>query len=272
MKKVLLVTSLAAAMGVVTSAEAAFTALVDGSYQMTITSGCFDYSNCQTSGLGAFTDNATANEATSAGFALDPNPPYGSGIVGDGLMGVINFSLTGGDISVTSFSQDSYLATAGGTFYIRAADFTNMGGSIDNAGNMNFDPTGRTALFAFIYETLGEQEWNRDNSTQASGVGTGLYEQWTTGTSTNRMDGITAGYSMTGSTLIDTGIAGEWAGTLVSAGNMGEAWGATTFSGTQYSELYNITITSTVPIPAAAWLFSSGLIGLIGLSRRKAHA
>ncbi len=29
---------------------------------------------------------------------------------------------------------------------------------------------------------------------------------------------------------------------------------------------------STIPIPAAVWLFSSGLIGLIGLARRKASA
>jgi hypothetical protein len=28
---------------------------------------------------------------------------------------------------------------------------------------------------------------------------------------------------------------------------------------------------STVPVPAAVWLFGSGLIGLIGLARRKAH-
>ena len=71
MKKTLLVTSLVAAMGVTTSVDAAFTALTDGNYQMTITGGCFDYSNCQTSGFGTLTDNTTANEATSAGFALD---------------------------------------------------------------------------------------------------------------------------------------------------------------------------------------------------------
>ena len=29
---------------------------------------------------------------------------------------------------------------------------------------------------------------------------------------------------------------------------------------------------STVPVPAAFWLFSSGLIGLIGVARRKTHA
>ena len=31
------------------------------------------------------------------------------------------------------------------------------------------------------------------------------------------------------------------------------------------------TNVSAVPVPAAVWLFGSGLIGLIGLARRKAH-
>lgn len=47
------------------------------------------------------------------------------------------------------------------------------------------------------------------------------------------------------------------------------------FDGTQESDAriyrgsYLIRETSVVPIPAAAWLFSSGLIGLIGVARRK---
>ena len=35
--------------------------------------------------------------------------------------------------------------------------------------------------------------------------------------------------------------------------------------------LDNVSVISAVPIPAAAWLFGSGLIGLIGFTRRKAH-
>ncbi len=36
-----------------------------------------------------------------------------------------------------------------------------------------------------------------------------------------------------------------------------------------YSLDGNITNTSPVPVPAAAWLFMSGLLGLVGISRRK---
>ncbi len=35
--------------------------------------------------------------------------------------------------------------------------------------------------------------------------------------------------------------------------------------------LWSITQASVVPVPAAVWLFGSGLLGLIGLARRKAH-
>ena len=35
---------------------------------------------------------------------------------------------------------------------------------------------------------------------------------------------------------------------------------------------YELVSTSVVPIPAAVWLFGSGLLGLIGVARRKARA
>ena len=38
-----------------------------------------------------------------------------------------------------------------------------------------------------------------------------------------------------------------------------------------YKELGNLVITNPVPIPAAAWLFGSALVGLAGVKRRKIH-
>jgi len=63
---------------------------------------------------------------------------------------------------------------------------------------------------------------------------------------------------------------GLWEGVIVSAGIHSSEWGP--LAGLPYSEIYHISVQgaiSSVPLPAAAWLFSSGLIGLIGLSRRK---
>lgn len=265
MNKTLLATSMAMALGVAGNAQAVFTPMTDGIYKMEITGGCFDFGNCQASGGGVLSDNTTQNQADTSGFGL----PYGSGIVGDGLVGVIDFTLSGGAISVTSFSQDSYLGTAGGTFYLRSTNLGTMGGSIDASGNMNVNPTGRQGLAANFLTGLGELPWNIDDSATAPG-GTGVYDQWTTGTSTNRQKGLGQPFTMTGTPLDDLVAGTSWTGTLVAAGNIGAAWG-TSFDGTQYSELFNVTI-SKVPVPAAVWLFGSGLIGLVGIARRRKKA
>ena len=231
-------TALASAISMMTfatGAQAAFTALPDKTaFKIEITGGCFDFGNCQTSGKGALSDNTTPNQATAAAFGS----PAGSGITNDGFMGVIEFTLNGGNISVTSFSQDAYQGTAGGTFYLRSTNLGTMGGSIDGSGNMTFDPTGRFGLAANFASTLGEQKWNRDNT--SDGLGSGVFDVWTTGTSTNRQQGLSSAFTLTGAQLSDTG-TGTWTGTLVSAGNIGQAWGS--FDNTQYSELFNVTIT-----------------------------
>ena len=42
--------------------------------------------------------------------------------------------------------------------------------------------------------------------------------------------------------------------------------------GTNGEVVLSMTASSTVPIPAAVWLFGSGLFGLIGMARRKKAA
>ena len=57
---------------------------------------------------------------------------------------------------------------------------------------------------------------------------------------------------------------------MVNSGNVGADWAA--FDGTPYTEKFNITLNGTaavVPVPAAVWLFGSGLLGLVGVARRK---
>ncbi len=39
--------------------------------------------------------------------------------------------------------------------------------------------------------------------------------------------------------------------------------------GGQFSDLSNVRAFSVVPVPAAVWLFGSGLLGLVGIARRK---
>ena len=52
---------------------------------------------------------------------------------------------------------------------------------------------------------------------------------------------------------------------MTTPGVPGDPYGGTW----DYSLTFNVEEVSSVPIPSAVWLFGSGLIGLIGLARRK---
>lgn len=187
----------------------------------------------------------------------------GSGIAGDGLMGIINFSLdASGNMSVNTFNMDT-MRFVGENFYTDALGTNgtnNMTGTINSSGDVTFTPTGREGLWEAGATVAGVQEWSRDSIS-------GLYDTLTTGTSSNRAKGTSPAFTMTGTALSDDGMGG-WTGTLVSAANInGATWQG--FNNVQTSELWNISIISAVPIPTAFWLFGSGLLGLIGIARRK---
>jgi len=173
MKKTLLAASLAAAMGVATTAEAAFTPMGPGDYKIDITGGCFAFGTCayvgDGSGAGEFTDNNAAEVTTSVTAAIAPSntraigATIGSGTV-DGTNGTIEFSIdTNGDMTITSYAQDSYLATAGGTFYVDALGASGtslMSGNINGTGDISFSPTGREGLAIGFYTSIGTAPWN----------------------------------------------------------------------------------------------------------------
>lgn len=263
MNKTLLATSVALAMGASTAQAAFFQAGSTGT--ISFTAGCFTFGACSIGGVGNVTDNAlTANGV-------------GSGIAGDGLVGVLNFSTTdGNNLNITSFSQDTYTATAGGNFALAAPGGTgSMTGFVSDSGDVSLDLTGRVGNAAF-FGYLGTPAWNIDNSATISGQGdpvTGVQEPLTTGSDSAWTPGVagTPTLTQTGSALVGGG--GTWTGTLVSSGNIGSAWGA--FDSTPYTEVFNMTVNgveAVVPVPAAVWLFGSGLLGLVGVARRKKQA
>lgn len=267
MKKSILAASIAMSLGVAApSANAAFTALGAGEYTMSITGGCFAFGNCQTAGLSDFQDlapsQATIAVATNTNTTRAVGSLVGSGSTEAGNYGTIDFSLdAAGNMTINSYAQTSYLNTAGGTFYVDAnglGGVSGMGGTITGDA-LSFDPTGREGMAAAFATGIGTQVWNDSKKI-------GMFDQFTTGTSTNANKGTSGSFTLTGSALVDDGFGG-WTGTMVSAGNInGDNW--TGFNNVLFSEVFEFTITA-VPVPAAAWLFGSGLLGLVGIARRR---
>jgi hypothetical protein len=265
MKKTALILALSAAFGGMNVANAGVL-LAGSTGTITVNTGCFTFGTCSVNGD---VDDITDNALLVSGI--------GSGIAADGKRGIFNFTVNadGNSFSLTSYNLDSYTGTAGGTFATRMVNTSAAGGTIAADGSMTLDLTGRTGI-AFTYRTLlGEQAWNRDVHDPLAAPfcpGTGAYTPFTTGTMTayDCADGTTVAAQVTGSNLVSSvvGTAYTGVGTIVSAGNVGSAWGF--FDGNPYSEVYNITVTGTaVPVPAAVWLLGSGLLGLVGVARRK---
>ena len=129
-----------------------------------------------------------------------------------------------------------------------------MGGSVDASGNITLDVTGRTGMAQFFNVSLGEQLWNQGSN-------------FTSGNSNN------GNFDLNG-----TALAGDGSAVLVSSSNVAN-WGF--FAGTPYTEVFSVNFACVsgcsvtppaVPVPAAVWLFGSGLVGLAGIARRKKQA
>jgi hypothetical protein len=168
-----------------------------------------------------------------------------------------------GNFTITSFSIDSFAGTAAGTFAAYAPDVSGMSGSIDAGGNIVFTPTGRianTSAPAIVGNPFNTPDYSfgGDGVPSADDV-PGAWASFTTGTLTGPNEAGT----ITGQALDDAGHA-----VLVSTDSygVGPNWG--TFDQGTYYEVWSVDI-QAVPVPAAVWLFGSGLLGLVGVARRK---
>jgi hypothetical protein len=273
--------------GVTFSTAASASLVIDGNYALeiiptpvkTTTYGATSFKIAPPTGLessftfGVLPSNADSKGMTNNGFNVtlinDFSSFYGSigdpGVKGtsdstDGVAGRIVFDVVGGTIgNASAFSVDNIFGTSGGNFsqLIAGGDLSGFAGSIDNNGVMDFIMPGR---FGAIDGPTGGVvgPWNFDSRT-------GLLEGFTTGTSNDSGIGTINGVDCTGS-------SGSYSCTLVSGGQVGPAWG--TFNGNPFYEVWKINLTrlgdaTVIPVPAAVWLFGSGLLGLVGIARRK---
>ena len=261
MKKTLLATGITLAL---TSGAANAAFLAPGSTgTIDLNAGCFTFGDCVIGGLGDVSDNAITVRGG------------GTGIAGDGKVGSLSFTVgaDGNTLTINSLQQDSYTGTAGGDFALNTSAATSSGFISDSGAiSLSLDRSGFPNFFSYLDNSI----WNVDNSATIAGQGdatTGVLDALTSGSDQNWTPGTpaTASASGSGSDLAAAG-AGAWTGSVVNYGNVGAAWAA--FDGTPYTEKFNITVNGTaaapaVPVPAAVWLFGSGLLGLVGVARRK---
>jgi len=196
-------------------------------------------------------------------IASPANGKY-AGVPNDGVSGTIGIQVIGGAITGTGkFEFDTISNTVGGEFveYGSSSGFT---GNIDAAGNISLTPTGTLGTFG-SFAALVDERWNVDDFNGFTGSipnapnSNTAWDTFTTGSSTNAAVTINgAAYDGTTAILVKTGIFGtDWGG----------------FFGAQYIEVWNVSFVQApvpaVPIPAAVWLFGSGLLGLVGVARHK---
>jgi len=177
-----------------------------------------------------------------------------STVAGNGNAGEIGLVVSEGNVSVTSFQVDSISnVSLSGTFAQDVHDLSLLSGVTNNSETI-LDFSARTASYIF--------------GTDLSGV----FGSLTTGTST--VSGHSTSITLNGTPLVNIGDINsdgldDYTATFVSTSTYGSEMNG--LESTPFGEVWNTQILSVspVPIPAAVWLFGSGLIGLVGLARQK---
>jgi hypothetical protein len=213
--------------------------------------------NSSDTAVASFAENtgvsvASAYAGTNAFIAADSNlnALFAADVSGDTLVwGVEGGQYTGGN---TAGAQ----AVAGSTTNVTTANNTNLitgkGSSVLAAQNTVLGNS-----ITFLNANLGTNSSVEGASPAAAGIwditgGNQIYN-WNGNGPTSNIAGVgtTALYDMTG-----TGSAGSKLA-LVSNGTVTLSAAGLTFA------------TSPVPLPPAVWMFGSGLLGLVGVARRK---
>lgn len=232
------------------------------------------------------TPGGTSNGMIDTGMKVTGSDGFqrGSGIGGDGYSGVIGIHIVGG------------VVTVGGT------SFT---GSTDASNNMTLTPTGRLGAID-APNVFFNKPWNINDCGTTAGVcsptnGNTAWSSFTTGAASAATgNGPINGKAFVTTTDQNADGLTDYLGVLVSGSLVGSQWAA--FGGAVYYETWRVRLLSSasatsgfsvdtipgtaggnfaqyvgvqnpaVPVPAAVWLFGSGLLGLVGIARRKKSA
>lgn len=272
LKKTQIALATAIALGAsVVSTSASAVAIADGTYSIKILfspeafvpgSGVIDVGTAGGQVNTSFTFNNTPSTG-SQGIINDTDPAVvnqiggvGSGVA-DGQAGFGTLTVSGGVITVSDWNIDNMLGTAGGIFSQEEGTPSTWTGTT-NATTTTINPVGRIGEVQQLVPTMvGAKPWD--------------YAAMTTGAVTVTGPAGTANWSGTAVAAANLdGTADDYTLALAGAGIVGTTW--TGFGGAAYIEVYSMELTrqtSAIPVPAAAYLFGSGLLGLAGVARRR---
>jgi hypothetical protein len=203
--------------------------------------------------LAVFVTPATAvtiNYSNTAGSSINLDPADGCG--GGGSIGCFSFS-TGNSIQITSGSASGFSGGIEGLFGVGAITAS---GSLETANVTN---TGTLNIFDGSATLTADLNW----------IDIATF-------------GTAGSLNTTGTANLSNIAYSGGNGDLLALVNLGGGINTASFQFTSPATLTDLfttstTVTSTsfsgsitaVPVPAAVWLFGSGLLGLVGIARRK---
>jgi hypothetical protein len=204
---------------------------------------------CTFAALALPTTAATMNYSSTPGSTVNLNPTDGCG---GGIVGCFSFT-TGNNIQITSGTALGFNGGITGTFGVGAIT---PSGSVESA---NVTGTGLLSIFDGSQTLTADLTW---------------IDIATFGTAGN--------LNTVGSANLSNIVYGGVNADLLALASVGTGINTASFQLTSPTSLTNLfttstTVTSTsfsgsitaVPVPAAIWLFGSGLLGIIGIGRSK---
>jgi len=208
--------------------------------------------------IASFVTPATAvtiDYSNTSGNSVNLDPTDGCG--GIGTVGCFSFS-TGNSIQITSGTA---LGFTGGISGIYGVGAINTGGILETA---NVSGTGSLSIFDGSQLLTADLIWVDIASLSVAGV-----------------------LNTLGSANLNNVVYNGVNGDLLALSNAGAGTNTATFQFTSPTSLTDLFTTATsttstsfsgsitpvvIPVPAAVWLFGSGLLGLVGIARRKKTA
>ncbi len=219
-------------------------------------------------------DNGDVHPSAVTGHPLDPGDPGnggGSGILGDGVAGVLDITVVGSSVTINTFNKDVIYGTAGGSFFQKLGPdgVSLMSGTITGSDFL-LDPTGRLGSVNGG-QPLIDKRWLVDDCEQEGCAGVdanGLpistgNTAWTTYSTTTAANstGVVNGTPLTllgdisGTAPAGLGFAADnrddYSAVLVAGGWIGSDWKIegsldAGFFGAQFFEIWNVTFYSLI--------------------------